>query len=93
MMIVLLILGGSTFVISMCGSLDPLIPTWLILVLAVLIRMTNIVSVLGAIVNHLKPGVAIGIFCLDPIIRSSLGTSSSISSGGTSGLEISDLLF
>ena len=70
--------------ISMCGSLDPLIPTWLIPVLAILIRVTNIISMLGAIVNHLKPGVPIGIFRLDPVVRSSSGTSSGVGSGGVS---------
>ena len=91
-MIVLLILGGSTFVISMCGSLDPLISPWFVPVLAILIRVANIVSVLGAIVDHLKPSVAIGIFCLDPLIRSSSCTSGRIGSGCTGRLEISDLL-
>ena len=83
-MIVLLILGGSTFVISMGGSLDPLIASWFVPVLAILIRVANIVSMLGAIVHHLKPSISIGVFCLDPFIRSSAGTSGRISSGGTS---------
>ena len=46
--------------------------------------MADVVSMLGAIVNHLKPGVAIGIFCLDPLIGSNSGTSGSVSSGGAS---------
>ena len=63
--------GAASFVVLSCSSVDPSVSASCPLVPTVLIAMTDIVPMLGAVMGPLEPGVIVVVLVGYPFVRSS----------------------
>ena len=86
---------AALFVILVSGSFYPCIKVirWLVLVPTVGIAMSVIVTMLGAVVGDLEPGVTFAVLLFDPFIKGGVGRLGGNSWAGTYGIPRVQSLF